>query len=71
MASLEAAVNANGQDLDARYALAMAYFAQGSKEDAMAQLLESIRQDKDHNDAQAKNSFLSFLKPLAWVTHLS
>ena len=64
MASLEEAVNANGQDLDARYALAMAYFAQGSKEDAMAQLLESIRQDKDHNDAQAKTQLLEFFEAI-------
>jgi len=64
IAPLEAAVNANGQDLDARYALAMAYFAQGDKEQAMYQLLESIRQDKDYNEAQAKIQLLEFFEAI-------
>lgn len=64
IAPLEAAVSADENDLTARYDLAMAYFAAGRKEDAMAQLLESIRQDRDFNEAQAKTQLLEFFEAI-------
>ena len=64
IAPLEAAVEADSSDLGARYALAMAYFSNGDKEQAMAQLLESIRQDKDFNEAQAKTQLLEFFEAI-------
>ena len=64
LAPLEAKVAENGADHEARYALAMAYFAAGRKEEAMAQLLESIKRDKDHNEAAAKKQLLEFFEAL-------
>jgi putative thioredoxin len=58
------AVDANPQDLQARQDLAMALFAIGEEADAMAQLLESIRIDRDWNDAAARTQLLEFFKTL-------
>lgn len=64
IAPLEAAVASDENNLDARYDLAMALFAAGQKEEAMAQLLESIRRDRDHNEAAAKTQLLEFFEAL-------
>ena len=64
LAPLEAAIAKDETDLEARFALAMAYFAAGRKEEAMAQLLESIRQDRDHNEGAAKAQLLEFFEAL-------
>lgn len=64
LAPLEAKVAENGSDHEARLSLAMAYFAAGQKEEAMTQLLESIRLDKDHNEAAAKKQLLEFFEAL-------
>ena len=61
---LEAAVAADEANLDARFDLAMAYFAAGQKEEAMAQLLESIRRDSAHNDGAAKTQLLEFFEAI-------
>ena len=63
-APLEAAVASDGTNLEARFALAMAYFAAGRKEEAMAQLLESIRLDRDHNEGAAKVQLLEFFEAI-------
>ena len=57
-------VAADEGNLDARFDLAMAYFANGQKEEAMAQLLESIRLDRDHNDGAAKAQLLEFFEAI-------
>lgn len=57
-------VTADEGNLDARFDLAMAYFANGQKEEAMAQLLESIRLDRDHNDGAAKAQLLEFFEAI-------
>ena len=64
LAPLIEAVAQDGSNLDARFDLAMAYFACAQKEEAMAELLESIRQDKDHNDGAAKTQLLEFFEAL-------
>ena len=64
LAPLEAAVAGDENNLEARFALAMAYFAAGRKEEAMAQLLESIRRDRDHNDGAAKTQLLEFFEAI-------
>jgi putative thioredoxin len=63
-AALEAAIAADEKNLEARFELAMAYFAAGRKEEAMAQLLESIRIDKDHNEGAAKIQLLEFFEAI-------
>ena len=63
-APLEAAVAADENNLEARFELAMAYFAAGQKEEAMAQLLESIRRDRDHNEGAAKTQLLEFFEAI-------
>ena len=64
LAPLEAAVAADGTNLEARHELAMAYFAAGQKEAAMAELLESIRIDRDHNEGAAKTQLLEFFEAI-------
>ena len=64
LAPLEAAVAADDGNLEARFDLAMAYFAAGQKEEAMAQLLESIRRDSSHNDGAAKAQLLEFFEAI-------
>lgn len=60
----EAAIAADDTDLAAKHELAMAYFAAGKKEEAMAQLLDSIRKDRDFNDGAAKAQLLEFFEAL-------
>ena len=64
LAPLIEAVTADEGNLDARFDLAMAYFANGQKEEAMAQLLESIRLDKDHKEGAAKAQLLEFFEAI-------
>lgn len=64
LAPLEAAVAANPDDLQARQDLAMACFAAGQKEEAMAHLLASIKQDKDWNEGAAKTQLLEFFEAM-------
>ena len=58
------AVDANPQDLQARQELALALFAIGEEANAMAQLLESIRIDRDWNETAARTQLLEFFKTL-------
>ena len=60
----QAAVDANPNDLQARQDLAMALFASGDNEGAMAQLLESIRIDRGWNEDAARLQLLEFFKTL-------
>ena len=53
----------NPQDLQARQDLALALFAIGEEADAMNQLLESIRIDRDWNETAARTQLLEFFKP--------
>ena len=60
----QVAVAANPEDLQARQDLAMALFATGDNVAAMAQLLESIRIDRNWNDEAARLQLLEFFKTL-------
>jgi putative thioredoxin len=60
----QAAVDTNPNDLQARQDLAMALFASGDNEGAMAQLLESIRIDRSWNEEAARLQLLDLFKTL-------
>lgn len=60
----QAAVDTNPNDLQARQDLAMALFAAGDNEGAMAQLLESIRIDRGWNEEAARLQLLDLFKTL-------
>ena len=56
---LEARVSSNPDDLDARLALAGAFAARKAWREAMDQLLEIIRRNKDWKDGEAKRQLLN------------
>jgi len=60
----QAAVEADGDDLDARQKLAMALYATGAHAAAMDQLLESIRIDRSWNEEAARLQLLEFFSSL-------
>ena len=64
LAEAEAAVTADGNNLQARQDLAMAYFAVGRQADAMDQLLTSITIDREWNDAAARLQLLDLFKSI-------
>lgn len=57
-AALRRRLQANPDDLDARYDLAMALYGTHDREGAVDQLLESIRIDRDHNDEAARKQLI-------------
>lgn len=64
VAELEAAVNANPDDHQARYDYANALNASGNTEEAVNQLLELFRRDRDWNDGAAKAQLLTIFEAL-------
>lgn len=64
LASAQAAVDADGTDLDARQKLALALFASGQHAAAMEQLLASIQIDINWNEAAARHQLLEFFGSL-------
>lgn len=64
LAEAKAAVTADGNNLQARQDLAMAYFAVGRQADAMDQLLTSITIDREWNDAAARLQLLDLFKSI-------
>lgn len=63
-AELEAKVAANTKDLDARHELALALFAQARHEDAIEQLLEIVRLDREWNDAAGRKQLIKIFDTL-------
>ena len=61
---LTAAVEANPDDHQARFDLAQALHAAGNAEDAVAQLLELFRRDRDWNDGAAKTQLFTIFDAL-------
>jgi len=57
-AALARRLEANPDDHDARFGLAMALFARGSREDAVEHLLELIRRDREWNEEAARKQLL-------------
>ena len=60
--TLQAAVSAQPDDLEARSALATKYIARGELEPALEQLLEIIRRDRNFDQGAARRTFLSVLE---------
>ena len=63
-ATLRAAVDADADDHQARYDLALALYAAGQKEDAIEHLVEIVRRDREWNDRSARNQLLQFFEAL-------
>ena len=64
VAELRAAVDANPDDLQARLDLAQALYAAGDAEEAVAELLESFRRDREWNDGAAKAQLFTIFEAL-------
>ena len=63
-ASLQAAVEADPDNLQARQDLALALFADGSAREAMDMLLTSLQRDPEWNEGAAKTQLLAFFEAL-------
>lgn len=70
LAPLAAAVAANPQDLQAKQDYALALFADGQQEQAMDQLLDSIRQDRDWQEGAARQQLLEFFSAIGHASPL-
>jgi putative thioredoxin len=72
LSALKAAVDADPADLDKRYELAGGLMAAGDRDGAADQLLASIAQDKDHNEAAARERLLTLFAAVGledpWVS---
>ncbi len=64
VAELRSAVDANGDDHQARFDLAQALHADGDVEAAVAELLELFRRDRDWNDGAAKAQLFTIFDAL-------
>ncbi len=62
LATLRAQVTANGNDLKARSALAQRYIADGQLENALDELLEVIKRNRQYDEGAARQTFLSVLE---------
>ncbi|MBA4323494.1 MAG: thioredoxin [Rhodobacter sp.] len=63
-AELRAAVDANPEDHQARYDLAAALLAAGNPQEAVDQLLELFRRDREWNDGAAKTQLFTIFEAL-------
>ena len=64
VAELQAAVDANPNDMQARFDLAQALYATGDAEGAVAHLLELFRRDREWNDGAAKTQLFTIFDAL-------
>jgi len=64
VADLRAKVEANPNDHQARYDLAQALYAQGHGEEAVNELLELFRRDREWNDGAAKAQLMTIFEAL-------
>ncbi|ANT59757.1 co-chaperone YbbN [Salipiger sp. CCB-MM3] len=64
VAELTAKVEADPADLQARFDLAQALYAHGETEDAVTQLLELFRRDREWNDGAAKAQLFTIFEAL-------
>ncbi len=62
IAPLQAKVDADASDHQARYDLALALFAGGQREEALEALLEIVRQDNEWSDQSARKQLLKFFE---------
>ncbi len=61
---LKAQVEANPQDHQARFDLAMALYAAGQREEAVEQLLDVVRRDRKWNEEAARKQLVKFFEAL-------
>ena len=61
---MEQAVSANPKDWDARFKLAIALNAKGQRQQAMDNLFEIVRKDREWNDDGARKQLVEFFE--AW-----
>ena len=71
LAALKAKVDNNLADHQARLELAVALFGHGQKEEAVNELLESIRQDRKWNEEAARKQLLEFFEAMGPVDDLT
>lgn len=64
VAELQAALNANPDDLQARFDLAQALYANGAAEDAVDHLLDLFRRDREWNEGAAKAQLFTIFDAL-------
>ena len=64
VAELQSAVDANPDDLQARFDLALALSANGKQGEAVDQLLELFRRDREWNDSAAKTQLFTIFDAL-------
>ena len=64
VADLRAQVEANPEDLQLRFDLAQAIYAAGDAEEAVSELLEIFRRDRDWNDGAAKAQLFTIFEAL-------
>jgi putative thioredoxin len=62
--ALRAAIDAKPDDHQARYDLALALYAADRKEDAIAELIEILRRNRDWNEQAARTQLLQFFEAL-------
>ena len=71
LAALKAKVTNNSADHQARLELAVALFGHGQKEEAVNELLESIRRDRKWNEEAARKQLLEFFEAMGPVDDLT
>ncbi|HYI70187.1 MAG TPA: co-chaperone YbbN [Skermanella sp.] len=59
---LTARLAADPNDHEARFDLAMAYYASGKREEAVEELLELVRRDREWNEQQARKQLVKFFE---------
>lgn len=62
--ALQARLQADPSDMDARYDLASALFVSGEREAAIDQLMDMFKQDREWNDAAARKQLLKFFEAM-------
>jgi putative thioredoxin len=70
-AELRRAVAVNANDHQARFDLALAYFAAGEREAAIDELLEIVRRDRTWNDDGARKQLLKLIEAIGYSDPLS
>jgi len=68
---LQAKLRSNAQDHQARFDLAMAYYAAGNKEAAVDELLEIIRRDRKWNDDGARKQLVKLFEAIGLMDPLT
>ena len=71
MADFRARIEANAKDHEARMELSKALLAVGSREEAVDELLESIRLDRDWNEGAARKQLLTLFEAFGQMDELT